>query len=388
MKALFHSVLYVSLGISALFFSAWTVVYFPFFDRSVMATEKVKSDLPKKTQPVVSKEKKKKKVPPGPVKAEEDQASKSPVSSKGPVAKSVVSKEEKKKKVLPGPVKAEEDQALKSPASSKGPVAKSVVSKEEKKKKVPPGPVKAEEDQALKSPASSKGPVAPGSSPDRSKTSARDPSSIETREGEEKTIPATTQPSDKSSDVSGNKNVKLDPSQGSQRSSSPQNATSKDINALVPSGLKNEVKSKVSEIYQILSEYQYDAESPQRPNPFAPYQDLSESVEEKQISLTPAEMFELSDMKLIGIKWGSGMTSSKALFKSPDQVVHVLQKHDRIGSSRGIIYQLREDEVVVLNPRIDVDKDTYEPVVITLDRWKSKTLDSNESPITSKKTGS
>ena len=156
------------------------------------------------------------------------------------------------------------------------------------------------------------------------------------------------------------------------------------------SGLKNEVKSKVSEIYQILSEYQYDAESPQRPNPFAPYQDPSEvsDVEEEQVPLTPAEMYELSDMKLIGIKWGSGITTSKALFKTPDEVVHVLQKHDRIGSSRGIIYQLREDEVVVLNPRIDVGKDTYEPVVITLDRWKSKAIDPGKIPsVESEKTG-
>ncbi len=154
-----------------------------------------------------------------------------------------------------------------------------------------------------------------------------------------------------------------------------------------PEGIRSNFRSRVAYIQQILSEYRYDPT--QKRNPFVP--PLSEQppppttpshrtqveqvlppvespVEEEAPYIpTPSEMYELKDMHLVGITWGTGFGSSKAFFKDPSNTIHELQKNDRIGKNKGIIYQIREDEVVILEERIGQEQ-AYVPVIVTLNR--------------------
>ena len=403
----------MSLGIFALFFSAWTITYFPFFGRSAIAKESGPVNLDKNKKGNNQKPSVVRKTPP-PSSEKNQQSPKKPESSKetqNKTAKSVIITDKGKDKVKTTSSKnsiPSQTAAQKKPNSEnvqKQPSQRQPASPPESQQPQKPNSENVQKQPSQGQPASppeSQQPQKPNSENVQKQPSQRQPASP----------PESQQPQKPNSE-----NVQKQPSQrqpasppesqqpqkpNSENVQNEKEQTNQDPAALVPEititegngeerrnvldilpeGLKNEVQSKVSEIYQILSEYKYDAESPQRPNPFAPYQDPSQPMEaEKQIHLTPAEMYDLSDMKLIGIKWGKGVGVSKALFRSPDQIVHNLQKNDRIGSNRGIIYQLREDEVVILEPRVDVDQDTYVPVVIPLDRWKSKSLNNKDIPI-------
>ena len=163
---------------------------------------------------------------------------------------------------------------------------------------------------------------------------------------------------------------------------------------ITSSGIKNRIQDKVSNIEKILSEYNYDPvrrrnpfkppfKPKPRPRPQAPQPRVIERVkpmvvqqEEKEVEEevyipTPAEQFELQSMELVGITWGRSIGPSKAFFKDPNGKIHELQKNDRIGMNRGIVYQLREDEVVILEENSDGKGGTlYEPVIVGLPRQK------------------
>ena len=153
---------------------------------------------------------------------------------------------------------------------------------------------------------------------------------------------------------------------------------SKTGSEFVPKNLQ-ELSSKVVEIHRLLRGYEYDPED--RRNPFVSFvnpEERSRIVQPEQpvIVLTPAEKYELSDMRLIGLKWIPGDGKSTALFQTPDNITHSLQKNDRIGKNRGVIYELREDEVVILEPRINLgeissDQELYTPIIVRLDRWSN-----------------
>ena len=134
---------------------------------------------------------------------------------------------------------------------------------------------------------------------------------------------------------------------------------------------------KIQNVHSMLRSYQYDAGN--RRDPFKSAIPPAEQKSAKKISIPtyPTGKYELNKIKLIGIKWGSGLGSSKALFKTPDNVVHTLQKNDRIGLNRGVIYQLREDEVVIMQPQSsdfssETSEDLFIPIVIRMERWASK----------------
>ena len=143
-----------------------------------------------------------------------------------------------------------------------------------------------------------------------------------------------------------------------------------------------QINKKVAEIYKLLSNYSYDPSD--RRDPFAPFQieeeeEMAEDTREV-IPSYPTGKYDLSEIKLVGIKWNSKLGPSKALFRTPDNVIHPLQKNDRIGSNRGVIYQLREDEVVILEPRVGIaskKEDAYVPIIVRLHRWMDQ--DKNES---------
>ena len=140
-----------------------------------------------------------------------------------------------------------------------------------------------------------------------------------------------------------------------------------------------DINKKIGEVYRMLRNYQYDPE--RRRNPFTSPEEFRKKMQKgSTIPSYPTGKYELSKIKLIGIKWSGKLGTAKALFQTPDNVVHTLQKNDRIGMNRGIIYQLREDEVVVLQPKaiasinVAKEEDLFIPIVIRMDRVSSKKL--------------
>lgn len=164
---------------------------------------------------------------------------------------------------------------------------------------------------------------------------------------------------------------------------------------ITSSGIKNRIQDKVSNIEKILSEYNYDPvrrrnpfkppfKPKPRPRPSAPpplqrvervesILSSGEEQEEEEVYIpTPAEQFDLQSMELVGITWGQSIGPSKAFFKDTSGKIHELQKNDRIGKNKGIIYKLREDEVVILEEKNDGKGGTfYEPVIVGLPRQKA-----------------
>ena len=108
-------------------------------------------------------------------------------------------------------------------------------------------------------------------------------------------------------------------------------------------------------------------------NPFKSFREKIQKKKEKLIILTPAERYALNDMKLVGVKWTYGFTPPKAIFKAPDGKKFYLQKNDRIGATRGIVYRIREDEVVIVQPKSESESadDTdisYIPIIMSMNR--------------------
>ncbi len=147
------------------------------------------------------------------------------------------------------------------------------------------------------------------------------------------------------------------------------------------------INKKILEIYKLLSDYQYDPSN--RRDPFKPIQIYEEEEVVKNETVIelpptyPTGEYDLSEIKLVGIKWNSKLGPSKALFKTPDDTLHYLQKNDRIGRNWGVIYRLKEDEVVVLEPRKGMasnsEEDAYIPIIVRLDRWTDKDRKDNNN---------
>ena len=162
-----------------------------------------------------------------------------------------------------------------------------------------------------------------------------------------------------------------------QKISIPKNVSSTTLD-LTQKSLED-IDNKIAEVYRMLRNYQYDPDK--RRNPFSsPIIIESKKKDGLRTPSYPTGKYKLSQIKLIGIKWGGRAGTGKALFKTPDNIVHTLQKNDHIGLDRGIIYQLREDEVVILQPKVIASmnttktEDLFIPIVIRMDRVSSKKL--------------
>ena len=135
-----------------------------------------------------------------------------------------------------------------------------------------------------------------------------------------------------------------------------------------------DINQRVVEIYKMLSNYHYDSD--ERRDPFVPFKEEGFEDSELAIPTYPTGQYDLSEIKLKGIKWNSKAGPSKALFETPDKVIHYLQKNDWIGRNRGIVYQLKEDEVVIVAPRLkgaaNKKEDSYIPIIVRLDRLTDK----------------
>lgn len=112
-----------------------------------------------------------------------------------------------------------------------------------------------------------------------------------------------------------------------------------------------DLNKKVVDMYKMLSDYSYDTAD--RRDPFVPFQETKES-KGKTISDhrdCPGKEHNLRDIKLVGIKWGSNIQPSTALFRSPDDKIFYLQKNDCLGQSKATIYKIREGGVVFVEPK-------------------------------------
>ena len=141
------------------------------------------------------------------------------------------------------------------------------------------------------------------------------------------------------------------------------------------------INKRLVEIYSMLKAYKYDPS--QRKDPFDPWQPKKKVVEkvdtkEEEVVIPtdhPTGEYNIKELTLVGIKWGSRSGPPKALFKTPDNVLHNMQEKDRIGNNRGVIYKMREDEVVILEPNqgvIEEGEEAYSPIIVRLDRVKKK----------------
>ena len=78
-----------------------------------------------------------------------------------------------------------------------------------------------------------------------------------------------------------------------------------------------------------------------------PFEDPTFNIsDESVVPGTPAEMHDLEDIRLKGIKWST--QNPKALFELPNDEGHyTLTRGDKIGRN-GVIFEIREDEVVIV----------------------------------------
>ena len=146
------------------------------------------------------------------------------------------------------------------------------------------------------------------------------------------------------------------------------------------------INKKLVDIHEMLKKFDYEYNN--RRNPFAPFKSEMEVEAGSVVSPIynyPTGKFDLGELELIGVKWNSKLGPSKALFKTPDGIIHHLQVNHWIGNNRGIIYEIREDEVIILEPKVEggtgMSEDSYIPVIIRLDRWKEKERNSSPSVV-------
>ncbi len=375
MKTFIQSILYLSVGVGSLFFVIWILTSFPFFQSVAQAEESVGEapvtpPSPQGSAPVEQKgtaspsvtkmnqaDAVEKKLPTNSKK--EVPSTEAPVTrSAGPVDKPVnkkeggrlpVSGEDAVQPSAPNAIDSKEA-TINSPVEKNVPVQRSGASVPDNSSVVSPPPTLAPDKEG----------VVPPPPPDavNNDTGQTQPD-MEKKEGEAAAV--SEQESAEAAHTS-NLNQLLESAQGFQKQ---KGAGADAANKLM------DIEHKRMEVYKALSHYQYNSE--ERRDPFVPPK--MEGIEDVELAVPtyPTGKYDLSEIKLKGIKWDSKAGPSKALFETPDKVIHYLQKNDWIGKNRGVIYQLKEDEVVVVEPRLrgsadDKKEDSYVPVIVRLDR--------------------
>jgi Tfp pilus assembly protein PilP len=110
-------------------------------------------------------------------------------------------------------------------------------------------------------------------------------------------------------------------------------------------GISEEAGRTASELEGFLEPFIYDIVN--RRDPFMPYSEYVPSdTPGANRPLTPAQRFDLDQLKLVGIMWD--VKDPKAMFMDPDNEVIVLGRDEGIGNRSGYIAAIREGEVVVV----------------------------------------
>lgn len=102
-------------------------------------------------------------------------------------------------------------------------------------------------------------------------------------------------------------------------------------------------KTGIAELEGFLEPFFYDVNN--RRDPFQAYAEFTMD-ETPSRALSPAQRFELEQLKLIGIMWD--VKDPKAMFLDPKEEVMILGRDESIGNHNGYIASIREGEVVVV----------------------------------------
>lgn len=103
--------------------------------------------------------------------------------------------------------------------------------------------------------------------------------------------------------------------------------------------------SGIAELEGFLEPFIYDIVN--RRDPFQAYAEyVPVDVEGPPRALSPAQRWDLEQLKLIGIMWD--IKDPKAMFLDPEEEVMILGRDESIGNRNGYIAAIREGEVVVV----------------------------------------
>ena len=412
MRIFFQSVLYLNVGIGSLFFVIWLLTSFPFFGSSVLAEEVVK----------------KAPTPSSAIQGEPSSGENGKISSSGgsgvKTSKKSLSVEQKKEakvesssvstnkknpsaqsagaQALPAPVPKKEDPSVQSaeasaPSTQSGEIP--VPSVSVPNKQAPS--VQSGGDAPTPSVLPNTNTIGPAVNDEKGKAVQRkgasvvDSSPVPPPPGFSESVVPSAQEKIPPPPSVNNVEGKMQPQMGKEENNIDENVSapaisSSSLNNLLESA-KNfqkekgasaeaahdlmNINQKVVEIYNMLSNYQYD--SSDRRDPFTSFKEemMEESKDSKKVirPIHATSQFNLEEIKLKGIKWNSGLGPSTALFQTPDNATHHLRKNDWIGNNGGVVYQLKEDEVVVLEPRLtgtgNKEENSYVPIIVRLERW-------------------
>lgn len=105
-----------------------------------------------------------------------------------------------------------------------------------------------------------------------------------------------------------------------------------------------------------------------RRDPFRPFRDakvgIGQIVVTRERPLEPLENFDVKALEVVAIIWG--IKKPKALIQDPNKVIHTVIKGMRIGKNDGVIAEIREGEVVVMELFDQNGKIVKEPFILPI----------------------
>jgi type IV pilus assembly protein PilP len=142
-----------------------------------------------------------------------------------------------------------------------------------------------------------------------------------------------------------------------------------------PEGKEKTDGEKVDGLYQTYLKpeptadgYVYDPVG--RRDPFRPYRDakvgIGALVVQRERPLEPLESFDVKTLQVVAIIWG--ISKPKALIQDPNKVIHTVVKGMRIGKNDGVIAEIREGEVVIIELFDQNGKIVKEPFILPIKR--------------------
>ncbi len=383
----FSSVVYFSVGLSSLFFTVWLLTYFSFFQSSAGAKEIVSSPtLVAPTTPALKNPNVKapKAVQQAPQVVQAPKTAPAPATKNSPVApKTAPAPALSTSDSLPSPDQSAKNKKLSSKPNNKLDNSKPNKKPSEKpdKKQNTESNKNSDVDELNKKPNTSSNNSTSNPVSNTVSNPVSNPNSVSrglsSSDDSSPPPPPPSLPSE-SSDESFN-GVKLEvETSPSHQPNNPvdSNPAISDLKSQDSTNLHStraqELHDQIINIHnRISSPYSTDTRGR---NPFKPTH-IKQALK-STVVLSPSEKYPLKDMILIGIKWGPGVVTPKALFRAGGKLF-TLQKNDRIGNKRGIIYMIREDEVVVVQPEtgdIHTPDTKYTPIIISLNRTRSNRI--------------
>jgi type IV pilus assembly protein PilP len=136
---------------------------------------------------------------------------------------------------------------------------------------------------------------------------------------------------------------------------------------------KNPEGEKTESLFQTYSKpeptadgYIYDPVG--RRDPFRPFRDakvgIGQIVVTRERPLEPLENFDVKSLEVVAIIWG--IKKPKALIQDSTKVIHTVVKGMRIGKNDGVVAEIREGEVVVMELFDQNGKIVKEPFILPI----------------------